>query len=68
MGVRRPSGDEGGAGEQHPVRLRHALVREHASSLRQIQQGHRLRRRFGKSICMYLLSFLDTWAPVILRQ
>lgn len=55
MGVRRPSGDEGGAGKQHPVRLRHPLVRQHASSLRQIQQGHRFRRRLGKSKALFTM-------------
>lgn len=50
MGVRRPARDEGGIGEQHTLRLRHSLVRKHASPLRQIQPRHRFRRRTGKTI------------------
>lgn len=47
MGVRRPTRDEGSAGEQHPDGLRHALLRKYASTVRSIQPRHRFRRRAG---------------------
>lgn len=54
VGVRRPAGDEIGAGEQHPMRLRHPLVREHEGSLRPLQPRHRLRRCTGKLLLFFV--------------